>query len=365
MKGIVVNASAFYTAMGKVSRVLKRMPISVLGEICVSVKDGICTLTATDLETWLTARLLVQGDDVDFVFNRTKDVMKALAHMNGELVMELSEQLEKSKESQKLRLYCGQRSAEYEVNSIQDYPEMVKVEDDKVFRVNAAQMLVRIERVRYATTKPTTNTKPFNTCVQFKGQRVFSLDGYRMACDTQEDVTFPVPFLCHGSSLAYLKVFGKNDVTVQVGTRWVLFTDGEASLCVRRQGVDTFDVDAAIPKQYQEVVTVRTAEFIKELNYLKECASGFTKAYVRFVGEQLTMAVPGGRFRTTIQVSGRGSLSLGFDLRYMLDALKQFKDEPEVTVKLSGVFSPIVIEAKGRGDFALVLPVRIKEEMAA
>lgn len=114
--------------------------------------------------------------------------------------------------------------------------------------------------------KPTTNTKPFNTCVQFKGQRVFSLDGYRMACDTQEGVTFPVPFLCYGSSLAYLKVFGKSEVTVQVGTRWVLFTDGEASLCVRRQGVDTFDVDAALPRQYQETVTVRTAEFIRELN---------------------------------------------------------------------------------------------------
>lgn len=217
----------------------------------------------------------------------------------------------------------------------------------------------------YATMKPTTNTKPFNTCVQFKGQRVFSLDGYRMACDTQEGVTFPVPFLCYGSSLAYLKVFGKSEVTVQVGTRWVLFTDGEASLCVRRQGVDTFDVDAALPRQYQETVTVRTAEFIRELNYLKECASGFTKPYVRFTGNQLTMAVPGGKFRTGIQVSGRGSLSLGFDLRYMLDALKQFKDAPEIRVKLSGIFSPIVIEAEGRDDFALVLPVRLKEEMAA
>ena len=365
MRRIVVDARAFSDAMAKVSRVLKKSPLPILGEICVSVRDGICTLTATDLETWITARLPAQGDDLTFVFNRTKDVMKALAHMDGELVMELTERAENSKEPQKLRLYCAQRLAEYEVSSIKDYPEMVMVEADKVFRANAEHLLESIERVRYATMKPTTNTKPFNTCVQFKGQRVFSLDGYRMACDTQEGVTFPVPFLCYGSSLAYLKVFGKSEVTVQVGTRWVLFTDGEASLCVRRQGVDTFDVDAALPRQYQETVTVRTAEFIRELNYLKECASGFTKPYVRFTGNQLTMAVPGGKFRTGIQVSGRGSLSLGFDLRYMLDALKQFKDAPEIRVKLSGIFSPIVIEAEGRDDFALVLPVRLKEEMAA
>lgn len=365
MKGIVVDAQAFSDAMAKVSRVLKKSPIPILGEICVSIRAGICTLTATDLETWLTTQLPVQGDDMDFVFNRTKDVMKVLARFEGGMTMELAEQPENSKEMQKLRLYCGQRAAEYEVNSIKDYPEMVKVEDDKVFHANAETLLERIERVRYATMKPTTSTTSFNTCVQFKGQRVFSLDGYRMACDTQEDVTFPVPFLCYGSSLAYLKAFGKNDITVQVGTRWVLFTDDETSLCVRRHGVDTFNVDAAVPKQYQETVTVQTAEFIRELNYLKECASGFTKPYVRFTGDQLTMAVPSGKFRTSIRASGRGGLSLGFDLRYMLDALKQFKDEPEIKVKLSGVFSPIVIEAENRGDFALVLPVRIKEEMAA
>ena len=110
---------------------------------------------------------------------------------------------------------------------------------------------------------------------------------------------------------------------------------------------------------------MRTTDFIKELNYLKECASGTSKPYVRFSGESLSMSAPNGKFRTSIPVSGRGDLTLGFDLRYMLDALKQFKDEPEVTVKLSGVFSPIVIEAENRGDFALVLPVRIKEEELA
>lgn len=121
MRRIVVDARAFSDAMAKVSRVLKKSPLPILGEICVSVRDGICTLTATDLETWITARLPVQGDDLTFVFNRTKDVMKALAHMDGELVMELTERAENSKEPQKLCLYCAQRLAEYEVSSIKDY----------------------------------------------------------------------------------------------------------------------------------------------------------------------------------------------------------------------------------------------------
>ena len=364
MKGMIADARTFSDAMNKVSKVLKKSPIPILEEIRVTVKNGICTLTGTDLETWLTASIPVQGDDMDFVLFKTKDVMKACAHFDGALTVELYEQPEKE-DARKLRLCCGQRLAEYDAASAEDCPSVVSVEDGRSFRANAAQFLERIERVRYATIKPGLHTRPLNTCVQFKGQRVFSLDGFRLACDTREDVTFPVPFLCYGSALSYMKVFGKNDITVQIGASWVLFTDGETSLYVRRHGIDTFDVDAAVPKQYQETVTVRTVDFIKELNYLKECAPSAAKPYVRFAGELLTMAAPGGKFRTSIPVAGRGSLSIGFDLRYMLDALKQFKDEPEVTVKLSGVLSPIVIEAEGRGDYALVLPVRLKEEIAA
>ena len=34
-------------------------------------------------------------------------------------------------------------------------------------------------------------------------------------------------------------------------------------------------------------------------------------------------------------------------------------------LKLSGIYTPIVIEAEERSDFALVLPVRLREERAA
>ena len=77
------------------------------------------------------------------------------------------------------------------------------------------------------------------------------------------------------------------------------------------------------------------------------------------------MNAPSGHLATHVSMSGRGDLVGGFDLRYMLDALKQFRKEPEVRIKLSGIYTPIVIEAEGRSDFALVLPVRLREERAA
>lgn len=362
MKEIIVDAKAFAEAMGKVSRVLKKSALPILEEIAVSVKDGRCTLAATDMDTWLAAELPVCGDDLSFVFQRTKDVMKACAHFEGELMLTLVQQTE---EDWKLEVLCGQRAAEFPVASRKDYPECGTVEDGKSLQVNAAELFRRVERVRYAVRKKDPSTDPKGACVQLRGGHVFSLDGYRMACDTQPDTVFPLPCLLSGEALVHLKAFGDCEVTMQVDERAVCFSSSTLKLYARRYGADTYDPDTAIPQKYQEVITVRTDELIHELTYLKECAGSCAYPYVRFAGEKLSMNAPSGHLATCVSMSGRGDMVVGFDLRCMLDALKQFRKEPEVRIKLSGIYTPIVIEAEGRSDFALVLPVRLREERAA
>ena len=66
-----------------------------------------------------------------------------------------------------------------------------------------------------------------------------------------------------------------------------------------------------------------------------------------------------------MEIEGESELAVGFDQRYMKDALTQFKGEPRVRVKLTSGGGPIIIEAEGRNDFAMVLPVRPRIDMAA
>lgn len=51
MKRATVDARAFADAMNKVSKVLRKSPLPILEEIAVHVENGLCTLTATDLDT--------------------------------------------------------------------------------------------------------------------------------------------------------------------------------------------------------------------------------------------------------------------------------------------------------------------------
>lgn len=362
MMRFTVDAGAFSDAMSKVSKALRKSPLPILEEIAVHVENGLCTLMATDLETWLVAELPARGDDVSFVFSRTKDVMKACAHFEGELAITF---VPKDERDGKIEALCGQRAAEFPVIAHEDYPECGTIEDGISLRLNAAALFRRVERVRYAAEKGCLGRRPQSACVQFREDRVFSLDGRRMACDTQPGTVFPAPCLLQGDALTHLRAFGENEVTVQIGANKVCFSDETLKLYVRRYGMDTYDPDAAIPKSYREVITVKTDELLRELTYLKECIGSCTFPYVRFAGQELSMNVPSGRFTTRVSMVGRGDLAIGFNLRYMLDALKQFRKEPMVRIKLSGPYTPIVIDAEGRSDFALVLPVRLRDEMAA
>ena len=362
MKRATVDAQAFADAMNKVSKVLRKSPLPILEEIAVCIQHGRCTLTATDLETWLVAEIPTLGDDMSFVLSRTKDVMKACSHFEGELAITF---VPKDERDGKIEVLCGQRAAEFPVIAHEDYPECGTIEDGISLRLNAAALFRRIERVRYAAEKGCLDRRPQSACVQFREDRIFSLDGRRMACDTQPDTVFPVPCLMLGDALTHLRAFGENEVTVQIGAHKVCFSDETLKLYVRRYGVDTYDPDAAIPKAYREVITVQTDELLRELTYLKECVGSCTFPYVRFAGKELSMNVPTGRFATRVSMVGRGDLAIGFNLRYMIDALRQFRKEPMVRLKLSGPYTPIVVEAEGRSDFALVLPVRLRDEMAA
>lgn len=127
MSRAVVDAKEFSHAMSKISKILKKCAIPILEEVCLRIQNGRCTLTATDLETWLTAEFPASGDDMFFVFRKTKDILRACSHFAGELTMEFSETRSGSKKAGKVLLRCERRGAEFEVYDGADYPDVVSV----------------------------------------------------------------------------------------------------------------------------------------------------------------------------------------------------------------------------------------------
>ena len=360
-----VDAKAFSTALDQVSKTLRKSSIPVLSEVLVGISGGHCTLTATDMETWLFQTVPAQGDDLSFVFRKTKDVAKACRLFDGELELDFSDTGEGKHRSLKLCMRCGGRAVEFEAMAAEDYPVCAPIKAKASFTANAAALLKRVERVGYAAGKPASSKRATCCNVQFSGGHIFALDGTRLACDTDESLMVPRPFMTYPESLSHLQMFGDQEVTVELGERQGLITNGTASILFRINGVEVYPVDGSIPQHCQEEFYIQTRDLLRELKYLKEFTTNERKPYVRFTGGYLFMPTSTGKCSTRVGIDGRSDITFAFNLHEMMDAVRQFKDEPRVKLKITSAVSPIMVEADGRGDFALVCPARLNDRLTA
>ena len=119
-----VDATEFSQALNKVIKVVKRSQIPVLEGVLVQIKDGACTLTATDFTTWLTTAIPAQGDALAFVLQRPKDTARACGCFEGELALETEEKSSGKNRWLRLTMSCAPRIARMDAFLSEDYPAM-------------------------------------------------------------------------------------------------------------------------------------------------------------------------------------------------------------------------------------------------
>lgn len=365
---ITIDARMFSEALSQVSSVLKPAKDPVLdtfSEVLVRCQENRCVLTGTDLSTWLVKEIPAYGDDLAFVFKRTKDIAKACRLFSGELTIEVIDTGNGDDSPLNLCMSCGNRAVEFEAMKPGVHQDYTPIEAETSFSVNAAALLKRVERVSYAVPKSKGSCRPSASAVQLAGHRVYALDGLRLACDTDEHYSFPRPFMAHEDALSYLELFGNEDVSISLGKYRGEIRHGDTTVGFHVPGDDFFCVDHAIPPKYREKFSVSPKALLRELDYLKRLSSKLTQPYVRFRAGTMVMSGVNGKYRTSVGIMGESHITFAFNLHYMTDAIKQFKDEPLVTMKVDTPLTPIIITADGRSDMGMICTVRLSEKLLA
>ena len=360
-----VDAKEFSQALNKVIKVVKRSQIPVLEGVLVQIKDGVCTLTATDFTTWLTAEIPAEGDDLSFVFQRPKDTAQACKHFEGRLMLETEGKNTGKDQWLQLTMSCGPRVAQVMAFLPEDYPAIPRNEARHTYTVNAAQLLERVEHVKYALKKPDARLAAKFTHIQFGGNKVYGVDGHRLAWDVNDSLEVRQPFMVLPEALEYLKFFDDQEITAHMGENYLQMTNGTISIQTRIEGPLVFNVDGAIPKEFVEEFYIYPKDFLRELDYLKKMARNTDKAHIYFSGDRLSLTAVSGNYSTQVEIDGTHNIGFGFELCYMVDALRQFREMSYVKMKVNSSVAPIILEAGGRSDFAMVLPVRTKQAAAA
>lgn len=201
--------------------------------------------------------------------------------------------------------------------------------------------------------------------MEFSGNQVFALDGQRAAWDLDNTLTFPQPFLVHAEPLRLLKLFGDMQADFYI-SKPNLYVMGKSISAIFHMVEDApYDLHSSIPQTYVEEFLVSPKKALQELKYLNDVVPRARKLYVYLRGNELFMTVNERKYSTTLDLGRQDGQVIMFELHHMTDAFKQFEKEPQVKVKISGGITPVVIEAEGRSDCALVLPTPMKENAAA
>ena len=359
-----VDAKNFGGALKKAHEAAMKSSIPFLEQVCVSVSDGVCRLTGTNLRQWICAEIPADGDDFSFVFSNTKDMIRICKHFDGKLAMELFiKELPGGKSKDiTVELTCGGKAASfpaYESDGLHDLPELGDAV--QAYQVNAAALLARIKRVSYAASDLPSHIadKPALCGVRFQDNRVWCVDGARMAINQDNTLMVEQPFILPAHTLTHLKEFGKADAKLSVGAKYAAFTGESVSLYSRiLEPGDSLKIENVLPKTYNAIYEVNRKQYLDQVKYLCECVRNPKKAAVLFDNGRLLVFENDMVFRAAVDVIGECDDQHSLKLDFLKEALEQFSDAEYVTLKTNHArTSPVVITAGG-ADTAFILPMR-------
>lgn len=281
-----------------------------------------------------------------------------------------------SDERMTVHLHCGDADFDIMGLSAAEYPELPEVEDEYAVSLQQRTLRSMIDETLFAVS--TNESRPVHTGSLFEisdqGLTVVSVDGFRLAVRKEplEKVDGGYfSFVAPGSALSEVEKIC-DDVedlaTITLGKRHILFEVGGTQLICRRLEGEFLDYKSAIPRKNPISVVADTKELIQSIDRVSVVISEKLKSPVRCVFDHdkvfLSAKTANGEAKDVCRVAGDGGeLEIGFNNRYLMEALRY---APADTVKIelnTGVSPAIIVPTEGEENFLyMVLPVRLKAQ---
>lgn len=328
--------------------------------------NGSLTITGYDLELGIACTLA--GDVLEpgsVIFN---------SRMFGDIIRKMpSEPVDISVDDRLLaHITCGRIHFDIVALDSTEYPELPQVAGERSFDLSQSTLRSMIRQTLFAVS--TSDNKPVHTGSMFEvlgGElRVISVDGYRLALRKEplegvEDMSFVVP----GTTLSELLRILKDDDDAMVHTvltrKHIVFETGNVMVVSRLLEGDFLNYNNAIPKSGRIFATVDVRALTNCVERASLLINEQMKSPVRMHITDRLLEVNCtstlGKISDAMDVvSEGGEIEIGFNNRYLLDALKACEVE-QVKLELSSPLSPcVLVPTEGDRFLFLVLPVRLK-----
>lgn len=325
-------------------------------------------LTGYNLETGI--RTIVPADIQE------RGTLVLGARLFGEIIRKLPDDIVTFKAEQYMvNIKCGMSEFNILGTDPEEFPELPTVEYQNSLHLPQSALKAMIGQTLFAVSD--NESRPIHTGSLFEvdneGLTIVSVDGYRLALrheaidkkEGAESFSFVVP----GAALSEVeKICADSDepASITQGARHVMFKMGDTMLVSRRLEGEFLAYRQAIPRNNTIHVEGETRALLASIDRVSLIISDKLKSPLRCVFDQNLLkistktAIGDAYDECPIQGDG-GGLEIGFNNRYLMDALKAAPADKVRLELTTGVSPCVILPTEGVENFLyMVLPVRLK-----
>ena len=277
-------------------------------------------------------------------------------------------------ESYKVSIRAGYASFTISAENADDYPELPDVSAGRSISIPQQKLKELISGTIFAVSE--NQGRPIHTGVKFEVEEnsisAIAVDGFRLARRTYHpenptgrNLSFVVP-AAGLKEVEKILSDSEDEAGFSLGTKHILFEIGNATLVCRLLEGDFLDWRRVVPTNCPIKLCAHVSDLASSIERVGLIVSEKYKSPVRCVFSNQVLllktntTIGAAEDRCTIAGDG-GELEIGFNVRYLADALRVIPSE-EVVLELTNGLSPIVLTpAEDKYDYSyMVLPVRIK-----
>jgi DNA polymerase-3 subunit beta len=362
--------SILLTAVNTTSRaVALRNAQPALEGLLLSVENGLLCITGYNLEIGIVVKIPVDAEKEGSIIAPTKMLQDILRKLPDQSVsISADDQL-------MITIRCGLTEFNLPGLSSLDFPKMPEIDQERSFMFKQNMLRDIISRITYALSE--NESRIINTGALFDLENgvfhVVALDGYRLAlrrCEAnhgEDNFQFIVP----GAALRELeKILREDDdskLKIVLSRRHIQFVTEEAALVSRLLEGEFLNYQKAIPTQHKYSIIANRKSLLSAVERVSLVIHEKIRSPVRLTFQNgninLFCQTALGRGNDHCECKGDGeNLEIGFNNRYLIDALRAVEDE-DVVIGLSGSLNPCVIYPEdGDRYINMVLPQRLRTD---
>lgn len=339
--------------------------LPILKGILIETDGEFLKLTGNDLNLGIEARIpaIIEEHGSVVVSSRIfGEIVRKLPETRLNFTVDESHQVSIDCEHSNFNL-LGQSGVEF--------PELPQVEDSESFTLSQDLFRSMIRQTIFAISQD--EARPILTGVLVEADKgemsMVAIDGYRLALRKAEiDPSITKRAVIPGKTLSELSrlMTGENDekVKISMSDRHILFEIDDIRIVSRLLEGEFIKYGQIIPKEKKSLIVTNVTDLTNAIERASLMAREGKNSSIRFTIKDDLMTIRSnveiGSVREELRIELEGEdIEIGFNPRYMLDALKIMESD-SVVLEMTTPVSPCIMKPVDSDSYLyLVLPVRM------